>query len=279
VVLASPFTAYAEAKSDIKLEAAAKGAPTTVPATINYQGRLLGSDGKPLTTADYTLKFRIFDAADGGNQIWGAQIFDGLAEQGHGAQVPVVHGHFNVILGPVDTDGDPITDAFIAPNRFIEVTVGNGAPIYPRQQILSVPYAVQAERAATAVQADAATVLNGTFSSQKVTGPDIEITNSGIQTWINITGATVNQTSHGRPIWIITNIRSVFTTLTTATWYVGLYRDDQQIKEWTGRGMSPVDSVWIDQVTEGSHTYSLKVKLSIDGYLAINSPTIEAFEF
>src|SRR5262249_12012486 len=55
----------------------------TVPALINYQGRLADSNGVALPTSDYQLAFNIYDAATGGNLVWGPQVFDGTAGQGH----------------------------------------------------------------------------------------------------------------------------------------------------------------------------------------------------
>lgn len=115
-----------------------------VPQQINYQGKLTDATGKPLATADYTLTFKIYNAASGGALVWGPQVFDGAATQGHGAQVPVVRGFFNIILGPVDTAGVSIDKAFAAPNRYLEITVGSNPPVSPRQQILSTAFALKA---------------------------------------------------------------------------------------------------------------------------------------
>ena len=121
------------------------GGAQSVPPLINYQGRIASPDGSPLPTADYQLIFRIYDAATNGMLKWGPQIFDGIVgTAGHGAKAPVVQGYFNVVLGPVDTNGISLAMAFAASNRFVEVTVGNRPPILPRQQIVSTPYALTA---------------------------------------------------------------------------------------------------------------------------------------
>ncbi len=112
----------------------------SVPPLINYQGRLANPDGSPVSTADYQLSFRIYDAATNGALVWGPQIFDGLAAQGHGARVPVVQGYFSVILGPSDINTKSIADSFTGPNRYLEVTMSNRPPLSPRQQILTTPY-------------------------------------------------------------------------------------------------------------------------------------------
>lgn len=119
----------------------------SVPHLINYQGMLTDAQGEPLETKEYILSFSIFSEPTGGTAVWGPQVFDGIPGTGHGAKVPVVRGHFNVILGPQDTHTPTyrnITDAFVSENAYLEITVGDGAPITPRQRILSTPYAVQA---------------------------------------------------------------------------------------------------------------------------------------
>jgi len=116
----------------------------SVPPLVNYQGRLANPDGSLFPTADYELRFRIWDATNNGVLVWGPQVFDGGIGLGHGAKVPVVQGYFNVVLGPVDTNGNSLIGAFGGSNRFVEVTVSNRPPVLPRQQILSTPYALTA---------------------------------------------------------------------------------------------------------------------------------------
>ena len=112
----------------------------SVPQLINYQGRLTDANGVGLTGTK-RLEFNVYDAATGGNIVWGIQIID---------DVPLVDGQFNVILS-TDNQGRSIADAFYSRNRYIAIKVGephtdlSGVPeISPRQQILSTPYAVHA---------------------------------------------------------------------------------------------------------------------------------------
>jgi len=123
----------------------------TVPALVNYQGRLANPDGTALATGDYQLTFRVYDSATNSaatNLVWGPQVFDGVAGQGHGGKIPVVQGYFNVMLGPVDTTNRSLADAFTATNRFVEIQVGTNSSILPRQQILSAPYALNSAKLA-----------------------------------------------------------------------------------------------------------------------------------
>ena len=119
-----------------------------VPQLVSYQGRLADVDGQAPPTGDYALSFSIYDdpvaapcsfteGTDCARRVWGPQVFDG---------VPVVKGFFSVILGPHDTNGDPILRGFTSANRYLEVTVEDGEPVLPRQQVLSAPYALVAQR-------------------------------------------------------------------------------------------------------------------------------------
>ena len=145
----------------------------TVPPLINYQGKLVSSNGLPVSTGDYELRFRIWDAATGGNLVWGPQVFNGQSGPGFGPKVPVVQGWFNVMLGPVDTNGTSIMNAFHGTNRFMEIQLGINAPFSPRQQILSAPYALRAASAATAETASSAVIAStaSNLLGQATTGP------------------------------------------------------------------------------------------------------------
>ncbi len=124
------------------LLAVVSAAAQTLPPLINYQGRLANSDGVPFPTSEYDMRFALYDGQTNGNLVWGPQVFDGVSSQGHGPRLPVVQGYFNVVLGPVDTQGRPILEAFAVGSRFVEVTV-NGR-VLPRQQILATPFSLVA---------------------------------------------------------------------------------------------------------------------------------------
>jgi len=118
---------------------------SSVPQLINYQGVLTNAEGRAIETKEYKLSFSIYNKPTGGTETWGPQIYDGMFKEGHGAKVPVVLGHFNVVLGPKDIDGRIITDAFLTKDAYLEITIENQTPIAPRQQILSTPYAIRSE--------------------------------------------------------------------------------------------------------------------------------------
>jgi hypothetical protein len=112
---------------------------------VNYQGLLSDAAGQPLATGYYSMSFSVFPSATATTAIWGPQFFDGIPGTGHAAKVYVSNGAFNVVLGPLDTSGRSIANAFGASDRYIEMTVEPNPPIQPRQQILASPYAMKSQ--------------------------------------------------------------------------------------------------------------------------------------
>jgi len=128
-----------------------------VPQLINYQGRLTDQTGAAMVPGAYILQFRIWDSPTGGNLIWGQQ--QQLTVQSNGI--------FNVILGAPGGSSisgespavNSLAYAFPSSNTFLGVAVvaaasgviANPTEISPRQQLLTVPYAVNANIAASVV--------------------------------------------------------------------------------------------------------------------------------
>jgi len=115
-------------------------AQASVPAVVNYQCRLTTGSGTPVT-GPTPMVFRIFDAEAGGTALWSETQ----------PSVVVEDGLFNVLLGSA-TPLNP--DLFASPplggtppfgGRYLEVEV-NGEVIAPRTRLISVAYAVGAER-------------------------------------------------------------------------------------------------------------------------------------
>ncbi len=116
----------------------------SVPELVNYQGQLLDAGGVALPTGDYEVSISLFPVESGGAPIWGPQRFNGQNGPGLGPKVSVVQGRFNLMLGPKDTEGRAFAAVFGAnASVFLQLTVGSSAPISPRQQMLTAPYAFQ----------------------------------------------------------------------------------------------------------------------------------------
>ena len=147
----------------------------SVPNLINYQGRLTDQSGAALPIGNYGLEFRLWDSPTGTNLIWAQQ-------QNVSAQA---NGVFNVILGA--PGGSAITNpvpmvndlgfALTSSNRFLGMTVvsSNGVPIsgateiLPRQQLLSVPFALMSQQ-----------VANGAISSPQIAVGGIQNSNLAV---------------------------------------------------------------------------------------------------
>ncbi len=114
------------------------------PQQVNFQGLLLDSSGVPVNGL-VDMSFTLYDAATGGTSLWTETHVD----------VDVIDGVYNLALGSTA----PMSPALLAGgNVHLEVEV-DGETLSPRQQFLSVPYALHAataESAASAVTAQVA---------------------------------------------------------------------------------------------------------------------------
>ncbi len=103
---------------------------------MSYQGLLSDPDtGQPLADGTYNMHFAIYDAPAGGTQLW--------EEPADPAVVPVqvTNGVFTILLGSLVPLSPPV---FAGGNTYLEVEV-DAQTLQPRQQILSVAYAMVAE--------------------------------------------------------------------------------------------------------------------------------------
>jgi hypothetical protein len=106
----------------------AVSADAGVPQLINYQGVLTDTTGCPVEDDDYTIIFRIYDAASGGNLLW-SETHD---------SVSTTQGNLNVLLGTNTSIPDSV---FLPDSVWLAVKVGNDAEMTPRQRVVSVGYA------------------------------------------------------------------------------------------------------------------------------------------
>lgn len=221
----------------------------SVPSLINYQGRLTDYTGAPLPVGPYTVQFRLWDSptATGTNLsgapdlIWGQQ--QNVTIQSNGV--------FNVILG--SSGGNPIGNAspavnnlayaFAGSNCFLGVTVtaSNGiavaapAEIAPRQQLLAVPYALNANVAASVVPGSitAASIAAGGVQTTNI-APGVvtiaQLASRPVGTNVSIGGIGLSQDSGDQvfsylgqngPVQMVTNLNITITTVGHPV-YVGL---------------------------------------------------------
>jgi hypothetical protein len=111
------------------------------PSLLNFQGRLTRPDGTPVANGNYSVRFSLWTAASGGTEKWNQTI----------NPVAVTNGTFAVLLNVASP-----TDLFNT-NLWLEIKIGTNAPLTPRQQLVSVAYAMKAN-----------TVPDGSITSAKI---------------------------------------------------------------------------------------------------------------
>ena len=142
----------------------------TAPSLISFQGRLTDNMNNPLA-GSYDFAFAIYDAPTGGSLLWsetqnGINVFNGVLTAELGASLP-------------------ITDSvFSSSYTYLAITVStNGVvtPLLPRQRLLSVPYAMNAQR----INGVDFSALVTTGTAQSISGPKTFTTN------INMSGTRI----------------------------------------------------------------------------------------
>jgi len=138
------------------LSAFAGSARADVPFAVNQQGLLVDTAGVPMN-GSVDLFFR----------VWAHPTSTAPADlvyQELHLDRPVVDGVYEAILGTGSFPAPPFSPAlFASPDRWLEIQV-EAETLTPRQRILAVPYALQAqlcEFATRADEADQAQTLNG----------------------------------------------------------------------------------------------------------------------
>lgn len=115
-----------------------------VPYSFNYQGVLRGGAGERLGDVQKVTEFRLYDSATGGTPLWGRTYTVQLD----------TNGLFNVGLGdsgaplsnpPLVTTPESLSAVIASRSElFLGLTVTGASEIAPRQQLLSVPFAMMA---------------------------------------------------------------------------------------------------------------------------------------
>ncbi len=130
-----------------------------VPLKVNFQGRLV-ERGMPVND-QRSFIFKIYDALTGGNLLWTSQT----------QNVTVASGVFSVVL----QTGTPVnlSSATFSGPRYISVSVA-GVTLNPRQEMLSVPYALVAQSLSADALIDPSNVGAG------VLGPNVIVSSIAV---------------------------------------------------------------------------------------------------
>lgn len=131
-----------------------------VPSTMNYQGYLANSSGKPLPDGDYGMTFSLYPEPAGGAAVW--------TEAWTGAdRIALDNGRFTVRLGSIV----PLP-SFNDQPYYLEIAVETYGTLSPRLAVASVPYANRAGNidAMAALSGDVA----GTTDAQVLTNKTLQ---------------------------------------------------------------------------------------------------------
>jgi hypothetical protein len=122
---------------------------TAVPQQMHFQGRLTKPDGTPVPDGNYSVRFSLWTAATGGTEKWNQTI----------NPVAVRNGTFAVRLNTSTGAADKFNNSL-----FLEIKIGNNAPLTPRQPLASVAYAMKADSVKDN-SITSASIANGTITS------------------------------------------------------------------------------------------------------------------
>jgi hypothetical protein len=128
-----------------------------VPELVNYQGRLTDATGNPLDTT-ISITFTIYDDSTGSGSVW-TETHD---------SVIVINGLFDVVLGAAAAGSVPDT-VFSDPERYLGIQVGGDPELSPRTRMVSVGYAMQANKADTATFAISGPAAGGGWTDAGTT--------------------------------------------------------------------------------------------------------------
>ena len=114
----------------------------SVPYSFNYQGVLRGGSGELLPPGEKTVDFRLYTSANGTSAIWGRN-YSILMETNGLFNVELSDGTGSLVSDPTATNA--LNTAIASSSAlYLGMKVEGAAEIAPRQQLLSVPYALMA---------------------------------------------------------------------------------------------------------------------------------------
>lgn len=150
-------------------------AATGIRETVNFQGKVVNSDGTNVPNGSYDFVFGIYSVASSGSPIWTETWNSGTS------QVTVVDGVFRVELGTHTSL--PGSVDFNTDNLWLGVNFNSDGEMDPRIRFTAVPYAFNAKRVAG---------LTVTDTTGTLTIPNATIAFSGNN---NLTFTTTGTTS------------------------------------------------------------------------------------
>lgn len=172
---------YATSSNIQKVEAA-----EGIYETINFQGKVVNSDGTNVTDGSYDMVFTLYDAASAGTNLWSETWNSGTS------QVTVTDGVFQVALGTHTTLS---TEDFNSDLLYLEVNFNSDGAMSPRIRMSAVPYAFNSQTVAGLTVQDSAGGADTTGTLQVADGVTVTFdaafaTSGGNSLTLTTTGST-----------------------------------------------------------------------------------------
>lgn len=116
----------------------------SAPNILNYQGRVLNSNGIPVPDATADMIFELYTAAVAGTCVWSNS--SSTCASATARTVTLTDGLFSESLGDITASYAAISDSTFSDNGtlYLKVTV-NGEALSPRKQLAAAPYAMNSD--------------------------------------------------------------------------------------------------------------------------------------
>jgi len=174
-------------------------AATGINKQINFQGKVVNSNGTNVANGNYDFVFSIYTVASGGTAIW-------TESHTGGNQVTVTDGIFRVSLGSITALPGSID--FNTDNIYLGINFNNDGEMTPRIQFTAVPYAFNALKVAGLTVTD----TTGTFTL--AAGKTFTVNNTLTFSGTDSTSFTFPSTTGGTVITSNATNQSITTGLT-----------------------------------------------------------------
>ena len=99
-----------------------------IPKTLSYQGLLTNATGEIVADGDYAIKFTIYDAVQGGTNLWSEEH----------PTVSIQSGVFNAVLGSIT----PFDTLAFNKQYWLGISVNGGEELTPRVQLTASAYSM-----------------------------------------------------------------------------------------------------------------------------------------
>lgn len=129
---------------------AVQAAPTAPTNIVTYQGRVLNTNGVPVSDSSLNMKFALYTAVSGGTCLWSndsADCHTNTPASIVARSVSLSTGLFTENIGDTSASYAAIADTVFGDNAgvYLEVTIA-GETLSPRRRLTAAPYALNAQR-------------------------------------------------------------------------------------------------------------------------------------